>query len=81
MTIGQGGVRSSSSTAYLRPGMKASVNLDVLIHAQATRLIQDGAADGKAVFNAVEFSQDKNSTSPIFLSYCVCMLKGLQLSM
>lgn len=53
-TIG-GGTRSSSATAYLEPALKRP-NLDVLINAQVTKLVQTGTRNGKPSFHTVEFA-------------------------
>ncbi|KAJ8509455.1 hypothetical protein ONZ45_g8375 [Pleurotus djamor] len=58
-TIGQS-KRASSATAYLRPDVIARPNLDVLITAQVTRLIQSGV-QGLPVVTGVEFSRSPSS--------------------
>ncbi|KAF4607930.1 hypothetical protein EYR40_000266 [Pleurotus pulmonarius] len=49
------GTRQSSAIAYLWPAMNRP-NLDVLIHTQATRLIQTGRTGSKPIFRSVEFA-------------------------
>ncbi|KAJ8516145.1 hypothetical protein ONZ45_g6499 [Pleurotus djamor] len=56
--------RASSATAYLGPDVIARPNLDVLITAQVTRLIQNGVRGRVPAVTGVEFSQ--SSTSPKF---------------
>ncbi|KAJ8516161.1 hypothetical protein ONZ45_g6505 [Pleurotus djamor] len=53
--------RSSAATAYLTPDVYARPNLDVLITAQVTRLIQNGERDGLPSFTGVEFAHDASS--------------------
>ncbi|KAL4257348.1 GMC oxidoreductase family protein [Pleurotus pulmonarius] len=56
--------RSSAATAYLKPVEKRS-NLDIVLHTQATRLIQTGYRKDTPEFKAVEISN--GPTSPCFL--------------
>ncbi|KAJ7054158.1 pyranose dehydrogenase [Mycena amicta] len=57
-TVG-GGLRSSSASSYLADTFTQRANLDVLVHAQVTRLIgaDSKATNGKPTFSGVEFSQ------------------------
>lgn len=58
-----GGERSSSATAYLQPVIDLP-NLDVIINAQVTRLINIATTAGKTVqpdLRGVEFARDANS--------------------
>jgi choline dehydrogenase-like flavoprotein len=56
-TIGNG-ARSSSTTAFLTPALKRP-NVDVLIHTQVTRLIQNGKSGSLPAFREVEFAQSR----------------------
>jgi len=47
------GSRSSAATAYLKPAM-VRPNLDVVINAQATKLVKTGHSKGVPSFRAVE---------------------------
>ncbi|KAF9492662.1 aryl-alcohol oxidase-like protein [Pleurotus eryngii] len=49
------GTRQSSAIAYLWPALNRP-NLDVLIHTQATRLIQTGRTGATPIFRSVEFA-------------------------
>ncbi|KAJ8516162.1 hypothetical protein ONZ45_g6504 [Pleurotus djamor] len=53
--------RASSATAYLSPDVLARPNLDVLITAQVTRLVQTGVRGRVPSFNGVEFSHSRTS--------------------
>ncbi|KAJ7199934.1 aryl-alcohol oxidase-like protein [Mycena pura] len=53
-TIG-GGERSTSATGYLAPKFIQRPNLDVLLHAQASKLINVKQKKGKPSFGGVEF--------------------------
>ncbi|KAI8980777.1 aryl-alcohol oxidase-like protein [Trametes punicea] len=53
-TIG-GGIRSSSSRAYLEPHIHRK-NLHVLIQNTVTRLVKSGSSDGVPIFKQVEFA-------------------------
>ncbi|KAJ7073943.1 pyranose dehydrogenase [Mycena amicta] len=56
-TVG-GGSRSSSATSYLSDAFIRRDNLDVLLHAQVSRLIgTENAINGKPTFSGVEFRQ------------------------
>ncbi|KAI0270601.1 aryl-alcohol-oxidase from pleurotus Eryingii [Gloeopeniophorella convolvens] len=55
-----GGVRTSASTAYLRPALSRP-NLDVLINTQVTKVIRTGTNHGLPVFLGVQFAQNANS--------------------
>jgi len=55
MSIGNG-TRSSSATAYLKPAM-ARPNLDIVINAQATKLLQTGYSKGLPSFRSVKVTQ------------------------
>ncbi|KAJ6489773.1 aryl-alcohol oxidase precursor [Mycena sanguinolenta] len=55
-TIG-GGKRSSSATSYLGPKFIQRPNLHVLLHAQASRLVDPQTIKGVVTFGGVEFSQ------------------------
>ncbi|KAJ7073980.1 aryl-alcohol oxidase [Mycena amicta] len=56
-TVG-GGSRSSSATSYLSDAFIRRDNLDVLLHAQVSRLIgAENAINGKPTFSGVEFRQ------------------------
>ncbi|KAJ7635136.1 alcohol oxidase [Roridomyces roridus] len=55
-TIG-GGVRSSSATSYLAPQFIQRANLDVLLHAQVSRLVNPKTNSRVVSFEGVEFSQ------------------------
>jgi choline dehydrogenase-like flavoprotein len=57
-TIGNG-VRSSSATAYLGPEFIRRKNLDILLHAQVTKLVHPSHAGGKLFFGGVQFQQGK----------------------
>ncbi|RDB27672.1 Pyranose dehydrogenase 3 [Hypsizygus marmoreus] len=54
-TIG-GGSRSSAATAYLTPVMSRP-NLDIVINAQATKLVRTGMVGGLPSFHAVEVAE------------------------
>ncbi|KAJ7851624.1 aryl-alcohol oxidase [Mycena olivaceomarginata] len=56
-TIG-GGKRSSSATSYLGPQFIRRKNLHILLHAQATKLVNPSHVGGKVAFGGVQFSQD-----------------------
>ncbi|KAF8170787.1 aryl-alcohol oxidase-like protein [Pholiota molesta] len=56
-TIGNG-ARSSSATAFLTPALNRP-NVDVLIHTQVTRLIQNGKSGSLPAFREVEFAQSR----------------------
>ncbi|KAG9224475.1 hypothetical protein CCMSSC00406_0007668 [Pleurotus cornucopiae] len=56
--------RSSAATAYLKP-VETRSNLDIIIHTQATRLIQTGYRKGTPEFKMVEISNGPKS--PRFL--------------
>ncbi|KAG6917871.1 hypothetical protein DXG01_000641 [Tephrocybe rancida] len=56
----EGGVRSSSATSYLGSNFIGRENLNVLLHAQVSRVLNMGIVDGKLAFQAVEF-KDWNS--------------------
>jgi choline dehydrogenase len=60
-TIG-GGTRSSAATAYLTPALSRP-NLDVLVNAQVTKLVQTGTKGGKPSFHTVEFAAQAGGTS------------------
>jgi len=55
MSIGNG-TRSSSATAYLKPTL-VRPNLDVVINAQATKLVQTGSSEGVPSFLSVKVAQ------------------------
>ncbi|KAG6917872.1 hypothetical protein DXG01_000642 [Tephrocybe rancida] len=55
-TIGHG-MRSSSATSYLGPQFNARSNLNVLLHAQVSRIVKTGTKKGELVFQAVEFTE------------------------
>ncbi|KAJ7635113.1 aryl-alcohol oxidase [Roridomyces roridus] len=55
-TLG-GGVRSSSATSYLAPQFIQRNNLDVLLHAQVSRLVNPKTNSRVVSFEGVEFSQ------------------------
>jgi hypothetical protein len=55
-TIG-GGERSSSATSYLAPQFIQRKNLDVLLHAQVSRLVNSSRVNDKLRFEGVEFAQ------------------------
>ncbi|KAJ7449301.1 aryl-alcohol-oxidase from pleurotus Eryingii [Mycena latifolia] len=55
-TIG-GGERSTSATSYLAPKYIQRENLDVLLHAQVSRLVYSSRVKGKLAFGGVEFAQ------------------------
>lgn len=54
-TIG-GGMRSSSATAYLAP-VSGRPNLDIVINAQATKLVMTGKVNGLPSFHSVEVAE------------------------
>ena len=56
------GTRDSSATAYIAPAIAAYKTFDVLINAQATKLLQTGTEDGLPVFKGVQFARNANST-------------------
>ena len=56
------GVRSSSSTMYLRP-ILARKNLHVLINATVTKLFQTGSKNGKPLFRGVNYASSSNGES------------------
>ena len=56
------GVRSSSSTMYLRP-ILARKNLHVLINATVTKLFQTGTKNGKPLFRGVNYASSANGES------------------
>ncbi|KAJ7353650.1 alcohol oxidase [Mycena albidolilacea] len=71
-TIGNG-VRSSSATAYLAPEFIRRKNLDVLLHAQVTKLVHPSNVSGKLSFGGVQFQQGTslftaNASKEIILS-------------
>lgn len=53
-----GGKRSSSATTYLQSVIDRR-NVDVLINAQVTKLVQTGAVDGKPSFKSVQFADTR----------------------
>ncbi|KAF8144378.1 hypothetical protein K438DRAFT_1874128 [Mycena galopus ATCC 62051] len=55
-TIGDG-MRSSSATSYLAENFAQRKNLDVLLHAQVSDLVDASHANGKLSFSGVRFSQ------------------------
>ncbi|KAA1471966.1 aryl-alcohol-oxidase from pleurotus Eryingii [Dentipellis sp. KUC8613] len=59
-----GGERVSSATAYLSPNENRT-NLDVVINAQATKLIQTGNDHGTPVFQGVQFAS--SASGPRFV--------------
>ncbi|TFY62644.1 hypothetical protein EVG20_g6631 [Dentipellis fragilis] len=56
----EAGSRTTSATAYLDPVLSRS-NLDIVINAQATKLIQTGTDNGTPIFNGVQFTKSKSS--------------------
>ncbi|KAF9039539.1 alcohol oxidase [Hymenopellis radicata] len=54
------GERSSSATAYLHPSLDRP-NLDVLINAQVTKLVNTGVSDGLPSFHGVQFAVSEDS--------------------
>ncbi|KAJ6452802.1 glucose dehydrogenase short protein [Mycena sanguinolenta] len=56
-TIG-GGERSTSATSYLAPKFVQRKNLNVLLHAQVSRLVDPHKTEGGVTFGGVEFLQD-----------------------
>nr|ALS87662.1 extracellular aryl-alcohol oxidase-1 [synthetic construct] len=62
-TIG-GGIRSSSSRAYLEPNLNRS-NLHVLLENSVTRLVQSGSDHGVPVFKQVELAASPSATRTI----------------
>ncbi|KAJ7720299.1 aryl-alcohol oxidase [Mycena maculata] len=55
-TIG-GGERSTSATSYLAPNFIQRDNLNVLLHAQVSRLVDPDKTTGELTFGGVEFLQ------------------------
>ncbi|RDB17146.1 Pyranose dehydrogenase 3 [Hypsizygus marmoreus] len=53
------GSRDSSATSYLGPKYIKRRNLDVLLHAHVTRVLQTGTSDGKRSFRTVEFADSR----------------------
>ncbi|KAF9530999.1 hypothetical protein CPB83DRAFT_892268 [Crepidotus variabilis] len=62
-----GGVRSSSSTSYLRSA-NSRPNLSVLINAQVTRLLPTGIENGKLAFRGVMFANGPNQIPGVVLA-------------
>ncbi|KAF8218247.1 aryl-alcohol oxidase precursor [Mycena galopus ATCC 62051] len=60
-TIG-GGMRSTSATSYLGPEFIDRNNLHVLLHAQASKLVNPSSVDGKLTFGGIQFAQGSNGT-------------------
>ncbi|KAJ7471202.1 aryl-alcohol oxidase [Mycena galericulata] len=56
-TIG-GGERSTSATSYLAPKFVQRENLNVLLHAQVSKLVDSSVTNGELTFGGVEFLQD-----------------------
>jgi hypothetical protein len=54
-TIGDG-MRSSSATSYLAEKFAQHKNLDVLLHAQVSNLVDASHTNGKLSFSGVRFS-------------------------
>ncbi|VDC07368.1 unnamed protein product [Peniophora sp. CBMAI 1063] len=59
-------VRSSSSTAYLSPDVRARTNLDILLGTRATRLVRTAEADGVPEFKAVEVAESSTAPRSLF---------------
>ncbi|KAI0299053.1 aryl-alcohol-oxidase from pleurotus Eryingii [Multifurca ochricompacta] len=55
-----GGMRTSASTAYLKPVLSRS-NLDVLINTQVTKVLRTSERNGVPVFLGVQFAQSEAS--------------------
>ncbi|TFY58691.1 hypothetical protein EVG20_g8053 [Dentipellis fragilis] len=55
------GARDSSTTAYVRPFLNRT-NFDVVINAQATKLVQTGTESGLPAFRRVQFARSAQST-------------------
>ncbi|KAF8074053.1 pyranose dehydrogenase [Lyophyllum atratum] len=60
----KGGERSSSATSYLAPEFAKRRNLNVLINARVTRVLQTGTLHGVPVFKGVEFTDDQALGGP-----------------
>ncbi|KAJ7438136.1 aryl-alcohol oxidase [Mycena galericulata] len=56
-TIG-GGERSTSATSYLAPKFVQRENLNVLLHAQVSKLVDSSMTNGDLTFGGVEFLQN-----------------------
>lgn len=67
-TIGDG-MRSSSATSYLAENFAQRKNLDVLLHAQVSDLVDASHANGKLSFSGVRFSQGTDFFHPMFFLY------------
>ncbi|TDL15491.1 aryl-alcohol-oxidase from pleurotus Eryingii [Rickenella mellea] len=63
-TVGHPAKRSSSATAYLADEFLNRPNMHVLVHAQATKIIQTGTVKGRPSFHAVQFGDGLNLTGP-----------------
>ncbi|EIN09539.1 pyranose dehydrogenase [Punctularia strigosozonata HHB-11173 SS5] len=67
-TIGNG-TRSSSAASYLSADVIARPNLDVLLHAQATKLLTNGTtSDGVPIFTSVEFASNRTATRHVVIA-------------
>jgi choline dehydrogenase-like flavoprotein len=71
------GQRDSSATSYLGPKFIQRKNLQVLLYAQVTRLVQTGTTKGKADFRTIEFvdSRTKGQTR-----FCIRMTPVLTMT-
>lgn len=56
------GQRSSSATSYLKPA-QSRPNLEIIIHAQVTKLLQTGTTRGHPAFRCVQFVQHEGGES------------------
>ncbi|KAF8888882.1 hypothetical protein BD779DRAFT_1672187 [Infundibulicybe gibba] len=75
LTIG-GGMRSSSSSAYLAPSFLARPNLHVVVGAEVSRVIKTGVKDGLPTFNSVEFRSDNGTLIQLTASKEVILSAG-----
>lgn len=81
-TIGDPAARSSSATSYLGPDFISRPNLDVLINAQVTKLIQTGIVAGKPSFHALQYAYPSTSkiiSCPFALLFCLLQTPGTPL--
>ncbi|KAJ8689751.1 hypothetical protein PTI98_012620 [Pleurotus ostreatus] len=54
------GQRSSSATSYLKPA-QSRPNLEIMVNAQVTKLVQTGTTKGRPAFRCVQFTQHEGA--------------------
>ncbi|KAF8888875.1 alcohol oxidase [Infundibulicybe gibba] len=75
LTIG-GGMRSSSSSAYLAPSFLARPNLHVVVGAEVSRVIKTGMKNGLPTFNSVQFRSGNGTLMQLTASKEVILSAG-----